>query len=104
MEDIVVSYSHMQHGIAKLKSSQTDLQQEVEAMRTAIINLTGGMGWNTRRASRIFGDSAEQWREGANHMLDGLTGMAEYLQAAMEAHEQLDTNLGGQASDGPTSG
>jgi len=100
MADIIINYSVVQQSAAKLKQGKDHLQQEIDQVARQIGQLTGGQGYNTRVASRIFGQSFTDWREGYLHMLDGLIGMSEYLDQVIREHEQLDQNLAGGAGSG----
>ena len=100
MPDIIINYSVVQQSAAKLKQGKDHLEQEINRVAQQIAQLTGGQGYNTRVASRIFGQSFTDWREGYLHMLDGLIGMSEYLDGVIRDHEQLDQNLAGGAGSG----
>lgn len=100
MADIIINYSIVQQSAAKLKQGKEHLEQEVRQVGAQIGQLTGGQGYNTRVASRIFGQSFTDWREGYLHMLDGLIGMSDYLDQVIREHEQLDQNLAGGAGSG----
>ena len=68
------------------------MTEQLQSLRSMIDSLVGGE-FRTQLASPRFQESYEQWDSGAQQMLEGLEGMASFLNQAVGGFEQLDSDL-----------
>ncbi|MET8912509.1 WXG100 family type VII secretion target [Micromonospora sp. NPDC004551] len=94
MTDVNVGYDGLQRAAAQLKTGQTDMTQQLRALKSMIDRLTESE-FRTRLASGRFRDSYQQWSTGAQNMIDGLEGMSTFLNEAVRQYQDLDNNLAG---------
>lgn len=92
MTDVTVGYEGMQSAASQLQSGQQNMTEQLGSLRSMIDGLVGGE-FRTQLASPRFQESYEQWNTGAQQMLEGLEGMASFLNQAVSGFQELDTNL-----------
>lgn len=92
MTEISVGYEPMENAASQLRQNQEQMTEQLQSMRSMIDSLTSGE-FRTQLASPRFQESYEQWSSGAQNMLEGLTGMASFLDQAVEGFQQLDSDL-----------
>lgn len=97
MTDVSVGYGGMESAASQLRSSQEEMSSQLQQLQSLISGLTDGE-FRTQLASPRFQESYQQWTSGAQNMIEGLEGMASFLDQAVSGFEQLDTDLSQGAS------
>lgn len=92
MANVSVSYQEMQDQANKLNGGRVDIEAQLTALKTQIEGLVNG-GFVTDAASGQFLGSYEDFNRGVSKALDGLDGMATYLNKAAETFADVDTQL-----------
>lgn len=92
MANVNVSYEDMQHQAASLRSEQNEIDARLHGLQVAVQNLVGA-GFVTDAASGQFAASYESFDRGAKQTIEGLAGMADYLDRAATAFQSLDGEL-----------
>ncbi|MGH3806757.1 MAG: WXG100 family type VII secretion target [Pseudonocardiaceae bacterium] len=92
MANVHVDYQQLQASASQLQNGKQDMEAQLGRLNTTIRNLVGS-GFATDLASGKFGQSYEQWSNGAKNVLDGLEGMTSFLKNAIAQHQQLDQQL-----------
>ncbi len=92
MANVSVSYQEMQDQATKLNNGRIDIEGQLSALKSQIEGLVNG-GFVTDAASGQFLGSYEEFNTGVTKALDGLDGMATYLNKAAETFADVDTQL-----------
>jgi WXG100 family type VII secretion target len=92
MTDVSVGYEGMQSGASQLQQAQENMTEQLGSLRSMIDGLVGGE-FRTQLASPRFQESYEEWNTGAQQMMEGLQGMASFLNQAVSGFQELDSNL-----------
>jgi uncharacterized protein YukE len=87
--------SEMTNLANQLKSTYADLTSQMEQMR-AKVNATTDNEFITPASSGAFNSSYEQFTQGTNKALEGMEGMARWLEGAVEGFKGLDESLSQQ--------
>jgi WXG100 family type VII secretion target len=97
MTDVSVGYEGMSSAASQLQQGREEMTDQLQSLRSMIDGLVGGE-FRTQLASPRFQDSYEQWTQGAEQMMEGLDGMASFLNQAVSSFQELDSNLQSGAS------
>jgi WXG100 family type VII secretion target len=97
MADVNVGYDGVQQTSARLKAGKTDMNEKLQSLKSMVDELVAS-DFMTRQASPQFQDSYQQWTTGARNMLEGLEGMAAFLDMVVSKHQELDADLASGAS------
>ncbi len=92
MPDVNVTYAEMQAAARQLQAGEQAIEGDLSRLRRLVDNLVAG-GYVTGASSRQFEASCAQFSTGAATMIQGLTEMAQYLDAAVKAFGQNDAQL-----------
>lgn len=92
MANVSVSYQEMQDQATKLNNGRIDIEGQLSALKSQIEGLVNG-GFVTDSASTQFLGSYEEFNTGVTKALEGLDGMATYLNKAAETFADVDTQL-----------
>ncbi|MDQ2814301.1 MAG: WXG100 family type VII secretion target [Actinomycetota bacterium] len=92
MPNVNVTYAEMQSAARQLQAGQQAMEADLGRLKHLVDNLVAG-GYVTDSSSRHFEASYAQFHTGATRMLQGLTGMGQYLDAAVKAFTDTDTQL-----------
>ena len=87
-----VTYADMQSAASQLRSGEQQIESDLIRLKRLIDNLVAS-GYVTDSSSRQFEASYTEFNSGATKMIQGLTGMGQYLDSAAKAFEQTDTQL-----------
>ncbi|MFF9673559.1 MULTISPECIES: WXG100 family type VII secretion target [Streptomyces] len=96
MTDVSVGYDGVQHAATQLLNGHTDMIEKLQSLKTVVDQLVGGE-FRTQLASPKFQESYQQWTTGAQNMIQGLEGMAGFLNDVVRGHQELDQRLAGGA-------
>jgi len=97
MTDVSVGYEGMQNAASQLQQRQEEMTEQLQSLQSMIDSLVDGE-FRTQLASPRFQSAYEEWSSGAQQMLQGLDGMASYLNQAVAGFQELDSNLSQGAS------
>jgi WXG100 family type VII secretion target len=87
-----VTYADMQSAASQLQSGEAQIEADLTRLKRLIDNLVAS-GYVTDSSSRRFEASYAEFNAGATKMIQGLTGMGQYLDAAARAFAETDTQL-----------
>jgi len=90
--NVNVTYAEMQGAATQLTSGEHQIKGDLTKLQTMINQLVQG-GYVTDTSSKHFQDSYTQFTSGATRMIQGLNGMAQYLDAAVKAFGDTDAQL-----------
>jgi WXG100 family type VII secretion target len=90
--NVTVSYAEMQSAARQLQAGEQAIEADLAKLKRLVDNLVAG-GYVTDTSSRQFEASYAQFNAGATKMIQGLTGMGQYLDAAVKAFHDTDTQL-----------
>lgn len=82
----------MQSAANQLRSGEQQIEGDLAKLKKLIDNLIAG-GYVTDLSSKQFEASYTQFNTGATKMIQGLTGMGQYLDQAAKAFHETDTQL-----------
>jgi WXG100 family type VII secretion target len=97
MTDVSVGYGGLESAASQLRSSQEEMSSQLQQLQSMIGGLVDG-DFRTQLASPRFQESYQQWTSGAQNMIEGLDGMASFLDQTVSGFQELDTNLSQGAS------
>ena len=92
MPNVNVTYAEMQAAARQLQAGEQTIEGDLARLKHLVDNLVAG-GYVTDASSRQFEASYTQFNTGATKMIQGLTGMGQYLDAAVKAFNDTDTQL-----------
>lgn len=95
MANLNVTYGEMQSKASQLRHGQSDLETKLNELRGLVTQLVQD-GFTTSRASGAFEASYEQFTSGATRTVQGIEGMAQFLDKAAQALQQTDEQLASQ--------
>jgi WXG100 family type VII secretion target len=92
MPNVNVTYGEMQSAARQLQAGEQTISGDLAKLKRLVDNLVAG-GYVTDTSSRQFEASYTQFNTGATKMIQGLNGMSQYLDAAVKAFTETDTQL-----------
>lgn len=92
MSDISVSYEEVRAGAQKLDQGKANIEEQLDGLQRMIENLVQ-TSFKTQSASPKFRESYDQWTRGAKEAIKGLEGMSQFLNKAVQGHQDLDQSL-----------
>jgi WXG100 family type VII secretion target len=92
MPNVNVTYGEMQSAARQLQAGEQTISGDLSKLKRLVDNLVAG-GYVTDTSSRQFEASYTQFNTGATKMIQGLNGMSQYLDAAVKAFTETDTQL-----------
>jgi WXG100 family type VII secretion target len=98
MADVSVGYDGVRQAASRLVSGQTEMSEKLQSLKSMVDQLVAGE-FRTQMASPRFQESYQQWTTGAQNMIQGLEGMAGFLNNVVSGHQELDTRLAGGAGN-----
>jgi WXG100 family type VII secretion target len=90
--NVNVTYAEMQAAARQLQAGEQTIGGDLTKLKHLVDTLVTS-GYVTDSSSRRFHDSYTQFSTGATRMIHGLNGMAQYLDAAVKAFGDTDTQL-----------
>jgi len=90
--NVNVTYADMQSAANQLRSGQQQITSDLGRLKSLIDNLVAS-GYVTDSSSKQFEAAYTEFSTGATKMIEGLTGMGQYLDAAARAFQETDTQL-----------
>jgi WXG100 family type VII secretion target len=92
MPNVNVTYAEMESAARQLQAGEQTIEGDLTKLKHLVDGLVAG-GYVTDASSRQFQASYEQFSSGATRMIQGLNGMAQYLDAAVRAFHETDAQL-----------
>jgi WXG100 family type VII secretion target len=92
MPNLNVTYADMQSAANQLKAGEQQIAGDLARLKQLIDNLVAS-GYVTDSSSRQFEASYAEFNTGATKMIQGLTGMGQYLDTAARSFQETDTQL-----------
>ena len=92
MPNVNVTYAEMQSAARQLQAGEQTIESDLARLKRLVDNLVAG-GYVTDASSKQFEASYTQFSTGATKMVQGLNGMGQYLDAAVKAFTETDTQL-----------
>lgn len=92
MANVSVSYQEMQDQATKMNNARVDIESQLSAVKSQVTALVSG-GFVTDAASAQFQTSYDEFNSGVSKALEGMDGMATYLNKAAETFADVDTQL-----------
>ena len=83
--------------MTEIKLRATEARDMAEHIRTRLNSLTDSF---TGKAQMAFDDTFNEWKTGADQMLQGLDGLGQFLNTAADTIEQTDQEIANQLSSG----
>jgi WXG100 family type VII secretion target len=90
--NVNVTYAEMQSAANQLRAGQQQIESDLARLKSMTDNLVAS-GYVTDASSKKFEASYTEFNAGATKMMEGLTGMGQYLDAAARAFQETDTQL-----------
>ena len=92
MPNVNVTYAEMQSAASQLKAGEQQIEGDLGRLKSLIDSLVQS-GYVTDSSSKRFEASYAEFNVGATKMIQGLTGMAQYLETAANSFQDTDSQL-----------
>jgi WXG100 family type VII secretion target len=92
MPNVNVTYGEMQSAASQLKAGETQMESDLSRLKQLVDSLVAS-GYVTDSSSKQFEAAYTEFNSGATSMIQGLTSMGQYLDAAANAFQETDTQL-----------
>jgi WXG100 family type VII secretion target len=92
MPNLNVTYADMQSAANQLKAGEQQIEGDLARLKQLIDNLVAS-GYVTDSSSRQFDAAYAEFNIGATKMIQGLTGMGQYLDTAARTFQETDAQL-----------
>lgn len=92
MANINVTFQQMEDAAQRMKQEAGDMQGKLTQLRSMVENLVQD-GYVTDKSSKRFDEAYKELNKGGEQVMEGLTGIAEYLKQAAEALRKTDEEL-----------
>lgn len=92
MANVNVSYDELRTQAGQLRSGQQQLTEILQNLQTQVGNLVAS-GFVTDQASGAFMSSYEDFTSGTTEAINGLEGMASFLEQAAQTLSDVDAQL-----------
>ncbi len=95
MANLNVTYDQMNSAASRLRDGQNELEANLQRLRQLVAQLVQD-GFTTSRASGAFDASYTEFTTGATKTVQGIEGMASFLEKAAQALQSTDEQLASQ--------
>jgi WXG100 family type VII secretion target len=92
MGDVSVTYQDISDAAARLRTGRHEITEKLHTLARFVQDLVNS-GYVTDRSSRRFDDAYREFTSGATTTVEGLDGMAAFLDGAAEAFREADERL-----------
>lgn len=92
MANVSVTYQEMQDQASKLNNGRVEIESQLTSLKNQVEGLVAG-GFVTDSASESFRAAYHEFTQGVSKTLEGLDGMASYLNKAAETFQDVDSQL-----------
>ncbi|MBY8888582.1 WXG100 family type VII secretion target [Streptomyces sp. PTM05] len=90
--NVNVTYQDMKDAATKLRTGQHDITQKLHDLQKYVNQLVNA-GYVTDRSSKQFEQSYTEFNNGATKTIEGIDGMAKFLEQAAQTFQQADEQL-----------
>ncbi|MEU6079268.1 WXG100 family type VII secretion target [Streptomyces sp. NPDC047108] len=90
--DVNLTYQDMEDAADKIRKHREAIDKDLKAAEKYVKKLIND-GFVTEKASKQFDQSYEEFTKGATDTIEGMDGMAQFLDKAAEAFRNLDSEL-----------
>jgi WXG100 family type VII secretion target len=92
MPNLNVTYADMQSAASQLKAGEQQIEGDLARLKALVDNLVAS-GYVTDSSSKQFEASYAEFSVGATKLIQGLTGMGQYLDTAANTFQDADAQL-----------
>ncbi len=92
MANMNVTYDELRNTAGQLRVGQGTLTDTLSQLQTVVANLTAS-GFVTDQASGAFNQSYDEFTQGTTRAVEGIEGMAQFLEAAAATLGDVDSQL-----------
>jgi WXG100 family type VII secretion target len=92
MPNINVTYGDMSDAASRLINGEQEINTQLQQLKSLVDSLISG-GYVTDQSSVAFGNSYQEFNDGATKTIAGLEGISSYLNKAADALRQTDSDL-----------
>ncbi len=92
MPNLNVTYDEMRNAAGRLRTGQGEIEGKLGELKSMIDGLVND-GYVTDRSSKAFDQSYTEFNDGVRKTVEGLDGMAQYLEQAAQALQETDEAL-----------
>ena len=92
MANVNVTYQQMEEAAGRLRNGRTEIDSMLSQLKSLVDQLVAD-GYVTDSSSKSFQSSYDEFNTGAKNTIEGLDGMAQYLQQAASTFREADTQL-----------
>ncbi|NLT55713.1 MAG: WXG100 family type VII secretion target [Actinomycetales bacterium] len=92
MANLNVTYDDMRDAAKNLRNGQGDIEGRLGELKALVDSLVNG-GYVTDSSSKAFDTSYTEFNDGMRKTVEGLDGMAQYLEQAAQALSDTDEQL-----------
>ncbi|GHH71840.1 WXG100 family type VII secretion target [Promicromonospora soli] len=92
MANMNVTYEELRGQAGQLRNGQSTIMDTLSNLSTQVNNLVAS-GFQTDSASGAFQQSYEEFTTGAKQAIEGLEGMASFLEQAAQTLQDVDQQL-----------
>lgn len=92
MANVNVTYQQMEDAATRLGNGRTEIDNMLGQLKSLVDQLVSD-GYVTDSSSKSFQSSYEEFTTGARNVIEGLDGMAQYLNTAASTFRDADTQL-----------
>jgi WXG100 family type VII secretion target len=92
MADLNVTYDEMRSQANQLRTGQQTIMDTLTDLSNQVNNLVAS-GFVTQQASGAFQASYDEFTGGAKQAIEGIEGMASFLESAAQAMQDTDQSL-----------
>jgi WXG100 family type VII secretion target len=92
MANINVTFQQMEDASQTMSREASDMQNKLSQLRMMVENLVQD-GYVTDKSSKAFDEAYKELNKGGEQVMEGLTGIADYLKQAAEALRRTDEEL-----------
>jgi WXG100 family type VII secretion target len=92
MPNLNVTYAEMQSAASQLKAGEQQIETDLARLKQLVDSLVAS-GYVTDSSSKQFEASYAEFSAGATKVVQGLTGMGQYLDTAANTFQEADAQL-----------
>ena len=92
MANINMTFQEIRDQATRLDTGRQELQDKLNALKGEVDQLISS-GFQTDASSGAFGDTYNQFTQGAAATIDGLQGMTSFLNMTAQSMQDLDSQL-----------
>jgi WXG100 family type VII secretion target len=94
MANLNITYAEMSDSANRMRNNKTDIDDKLNECKTIVDNLTSD-GFVTEQASGKFDEVHTEFVTSANQAMDTLDTLSQWLDKAVDAMREMDSQLSG---------